>query len=123
MSVRHQIEILYQDYLDMIAIKNVSLFREVEGGKEVKVGRYRFNEIVDGFQSYLEKDELAMDRSSLLEDVKSLEKLSKVGQNKDLFKDFVECYHTFLVKVIALSNGWSFPYDDEDLIKKIPQPF
>lgn len=122
MSVRHQIEILYQDYLGENKIEDIELIREVEGGKSVKLGKYKFSDIVDGFQSYLEKDELAIDRGSILEDVKTLEKLSKVGQKKELFQSFVLSYHSFLSKVIMLGKKWKLEEDDE-LLESIPQPF
>lgn len=122
MSVRHQIEILYQDYLGKDKIKGVELMTEVDGSRGPKLGKYRFNEMVDGFQSYLEKDELSIDRSSMLEDVKSLEKLSKVGQQRDLFQEFVTCFHIFLAQVISLGKNWSLKEDDE-LLEDIPQPF
>ncbi len=122
MSVRHQIEILYQDYIGDNKISGVKLLKEVDGSKSYGVGKYKFNEIIDGFQSYLEKDELAIDKSSLLEDVKSLEKLSKVGQKKELFLDFVLTYHSYIEKIVALSTKWSFD-KESDIAEKINQPY
>ncbi len=122
MSVRHQIEILYQDYLGEHKIDGIEIIREVEGGKTIKLGKYKFSEVVDGFQSYLEKDELAIDRGSILEDVKTLEKLSKVGQKKELFQSFVLSYHTFLSKIITLGKKWEL--EEEDVFfETVPQPF
>lgn len=122
MSVRHQIEILYQDYLGEHKIDGIEIIREVEGGKTIKLGKYKFSEVVDGFQSYLEKDELAIDRGSLLEDVKTLEKLSKVGQKKELFQSFVLSYHNFLAKIITLGKKWELEEDDP-FFDLVPQPF
>jgi hypothetical protein len=122
MSIRHQIEILYQDYLGQNKIEGVELVREIDTSKKVGLGRYKFNEIVDGFQSYLEKDELAMDKSSILEEVKSLEKLAKVGQKKELFQDFVSCFHAFFQKISNLGKGFRID-DDDDIWDKMPQPF
>ncbi|WP_152267099.1 hypothetical protein [Agriterribacter humi] len=122
MSVRHQIEILYQDYLGEHKIDGIEIIREVEGGKAIKLGKYKFSEVVDGFQSYLEKDELAIDRGSLLEDVKTLEKLSKVGQKKELFQSFVLSYHHFLSKIITLGKKWELEEDDA-FFEAVPQPF
>lgn len=122
MSVRHQIEILYQDYLGEHKIDGIEIIREVEGGKTIKLGKYKFSEVVDGFQSYLEKDELAIDRGSLLEDVKTLEKLSKVGQKKELFQSFVLSYHNFLSKIITLGKKWELEEEDA-FFDSVPQPF
>ncbi len=122
MSVRHQIEILYQDYLGEHKKDGIEIIREVEGGKTIKLGKYKFSEVVDGFQSYLEKDELAIDRGTLLEDVKTLEKLSKVGEKKELFQSFVLSYHIFLSKIITLGKKWELKEDDA-FLETVPQPF
>ena len=122
MSIRHQIEILYQDYLGKNKLKGIDLLREVDGAQTLSLGKYKFNEIVDGFQSYLEKDELSMDRTSLLEDVKSLEKLSKVGQKRDLFQSYVMAYHSFIERIVAIGKSWELE-DDEDLKERINLPF
>jgi hypothetical protein len=119
MSVRHQVEILYQDYLGKGKIPGVEIIKEVQGAKRVGVGRYKFNEIVDGFQSYLDKDELAIDKTGLLEDIKSIQKISKLGKKKDLFKEFVLCYHHFIEKICQTSKKWKF----EEREDGITQPF
>ena len=119
MTVRHQVEILYQDYLGKGKIKGIEIIKEVQGTKRIGVGKYRFNELVDGFQSYLDKDELALDKAGLLEDIKSLEKISKLGKHSDLFEEFVLAYHNIIGKICSASPNWNFG----ELEDEITQPF
>nr|WP_298789727.1 hypothetical protein [uncultured Allomuricauda sp.] len=116
MSIRHQIEILYQDYVTDTKIPGVNLLREVDGAKGVGIGNYKFSDVVDGFQSYLEKNELSIDRSTLLDDIKSLEKLAKKGQDVELFQQFLKVFHKFMEKINEVSDSWDFTkmdYRDE----------
>jgi len=64
-----------------------------------------FKAVIDGFNSYLERNELPIDRYDVLESVKSLEKLSKEDSSSNLFKDFVETYHAFVLKMNEMSGG------------------
>jgi len=107
MSLRQQVEILYLDYV-RIPIGNIRLVREVEEAAIDEIGKYSFKAVIDGFNSYLERNELPIDRYDLLESVKSLEKLSKENEQANLFKDFIETYHLFVVKVNELSGGQVF---------------
>lgn len=76
MSLRQQIEILYLDYLDT-EIDGVELIREVDGRNATGVQQYNFKEIVEGFNAYLDRDELPIDKADILENISSLEKLSR----------------------------------------------
>ncbi|UCS92556.1 hypothetical protein KZP23_17950 [Echinicola marina] len=108
MSIRHQIEILYQDYVTDTKIPGVNLLREVDGARVIGIGNYKFSDVVDGFQSYLEKNELSIDRATLLDDIKSLEKLAKKGQNVELFQQFLKVFHKFMEKINQVSDDWDF---------------
>lgn len=119
MSLRQQVEILYLDYV-RVPIGNIRLIREVEETAIDEIGKYSFKAVIDGFNSYLERNELPIDRYDLLESVKSLEKLSKENEQANLFKDFIETYHLFVAKVNELTNGHTF---DADVLGISGQPF
>lgn len=119
MSLRQQVEILYLDYV-RIPIGNIRLIREVEEAAIDEVGKYSFKAVIDGFNSYLERNELPIDRYDLLESVKSLEKLSKEDEQANLFKDFIETYHLFVAKINEMSGGQTF---DADVLGISGQPF
>jgi hypothetical protein len=107
MSLRQQVEILFLDYA-RIPMGDIRLVREAEDAAVDKIGKYAFKAVIEGFNSYLERNELPIDRYDLLESVKSLEKLSKENEQVNLFKEFVETYHQFVVKVNDLTNGETF---------------
>lgn len=130
MSVRHQIEILYSNYLDESISSEIKLLKEADEAKEVdevtphkiKIAEYRFNDVIDGFTSYLLRDEASLDRRDLLEIIKSLENLAQDKENKDLFKDYLITYNEFVKKIRELSGDWKFDFDDQQ-IRLSSKPF
>jgi hypothetical protein len=76
--------------------------------------------VVEGFNSYLDRDELPIEKSDILENINSLEKLSKENQNTELFEKYVEALSAFVAKVNALAVGVEL--GDEYLEDK-PSPF
>ncbi len=119
-SLRHQIEILYLDFLQK-SIGEIKLLREIDDESPTNFGEYRFRDVVDGFNAYLDRNELPLDRFDLLENIKGLEKLSEEDQNKDLFQEFILVFHAFIKKVNQLSNNWTFNPDED--IKLTGRPF
>lgn len=112
MSNRHQLEILFADYADK-EINGIKMIKEVEETKAVHAGEYRFKDVIDGFNSYLERNELPLDRFDILERINSLEKLSKENQDKNIFEQYITTFNDFIIKMIELTGEWS--YDEESL--------
>ncbi len=118
MSLRHQIEILYSDYLDN-DFEGIKLLLEVSDTSPRNIGEYKFKEVIEGFNSYIDRDYLTIDRSDILENIKTLEKLSKENQERDLFKDFLLIYHKVVTTIIEKSNNWKY----SDTLELSGQPF
>lgn len=91
MSVRHQIEMLYSDMLDK-EVNGVKLITEVEGSAYADKNEFVFKNTIDGFNSYMNRSALPMDRQEMLENIKMLEKMSKENISGDIFKVFLEGY-------------------------------
>lgn len=109
MSTRHQIEIIYSDYLNHPYNVNIRLIREVDEATPRGLGEYRFRDIIEGFTSFLERDYLTLERTDILENIKSLEKLATVDMGNTLFEDFLSTYHQFVAKVNELMTVWQAP--------------
>lgn len=107
MSLRHQVEILYSDYLSTPP-PNILLLTESDSRTPQNIGEFKFKDVIEGFDSYLERDELPIDRGDLLDNIKSLEKLSKENNQLDLFSTFLEAYNNFIIKVDEISPNWTF---------------
>lgn len=107
MSSRHQIEIIYSDYIGE-DIPGIKLIKEVDEKTPNKLGEYKFRDIIDGFTSYLDRDYLTIDRVDILDNIKSLEKLSAENQGSDLFKEFLTTYDYFVKKMHSMGASWTF---------------
>lgn len=110
MSLRQQIEMLYLDYQDTGS--HIELMKEADGRYASKPHQYNFKDVVEGFNAYLNRDELPIDRASLLENIRSLEKLSKENQDSDVFKDYVHTVDHFVTHVIELCGDAELPIEE-----------
>lgn len=88
MSLRQQIEMLYFDY-SKTTIGGIELIRDSQGIAITKQNQYIFKDVIEGFNSYLDRDELPIDKANILENINTLEKLSKEDQNSELFEKFL----------------------------------
>lgn len=121
MSMRHQIEILYSDYLEQ-DLGGITLLLESQDKTPKGKKEYKFKEIVEGFNSYLDRDYLPMDRNSVLENIESLEKLSTKNLDNDLFVDYLKAYDGLVQTLVEKANDWEF--DDKTLDTTLSgQPF
>ncbi|HEY5534463.1 MAG TPA: hypothetical protein VIL99_05970 [Ignavibacteria bacterium] len=112
MSIRHQIEILYSDYLSA-QIEGISLYREVDNKKITKIGDYSFKDVTEGFNSYLDRDELGINRSELLENIQNLETLANENESSDLFRQYIITYNNLIKKLDALFEKWDFTTESD----------
>lgn len=114
MSTRHQIEMLYSDYKHGFP----GLVFITEADEKIPSGdnEFRFNDILDGFISYITGDYLPLEREDLIKMIKNLEILTKDDKQKDLFKQLITCYNNFRVKINKLASSWT--YDNQLDIKR-----
>jgi len=101
MSVRHQIEIMYQDFLD-VQFDGLTLVREVDARRARQPNCYNFKDAIEGLNSYLERSESPLDRGDVLDNISSLENLAKENDQRDVFKDFLSTWHKFILKISSL---------------------
>lgn len=113
MSLRHQIEMLYSDYLNQ-NFQGVTLITESDGMVN-DWGYFKFRDAIDGFTSYLMIDYLPLDRFDILENIRSLEKLSTVSSDQDLFRDFVLLIHDLVEAMYRLSEGWYYNEENSSI--------
>lgn len=104
MSMRQQIEMLYSDFY-RTGVPGVKFIREVDEGYATSTDELNFKETVEGFTSYLERDELPLERSELLENFSNLQNLAQENSSTDLFRDFVVAWMAFLKQANSLCDG------------------
>lgn len=119
MSLRQQIEILYLDYVDT-SVNGVELIREAEGRTASKINQFNFKDVVEGFNAYLDRDELPIDKANILENINSLEKLSKENKSTELFEKYLEALSLLIGTVADLCEGAEL---SNDYLERNSSPF
>lgn len=91
MSARHQLEMLYSDMLNT-SVDGIVLIPDIAGSADPSKNEFQFKNVIEGFHSYLNRNELPIDREELLENIKMLENMANEKIEQDLFRDFLSCY-------------------------------
>lgn len=91
MSARHQLEMLYSNMLDT-EIDGIKLVTDKDGKADPDENEFIFKNAIEGFNSYMNRNELPLDRQDILDNVKMLEHMSEENVSEDLFKEFLETY-------------------------------
>lgn len=113
MSTRHLMEILYLDY-SRIGVNGIKLIKDKEETQiSLTTDEFNFKTILDGFNSFLEKNEGLIERIEILDNIKSLDVIKNEEINKDLFKDFLLLYKALLDQLVLKTNSWK--YDIENI--------
>ncbi len=113
MSLRQQVEILYLDYSKM-DIPGIKLFREADERTASGPGQYNFKDIMEGFNSYLERNELPIGRADLLANIKSLEKLAKENSSNDIFRQYLEAWNKLIENINNLMANARLSKEDSE---------
>lgn len=113
MSLRHQIEIMYLDY-SKVPINGVRLLREADEDRARQLNEYNFKDVIEGFNSYLERSESPLDRGDILDNIASLENLAKENNNYDVFREYVAAWHSMIQKISSFGLELTFEEDDDD---------
>jgi len=112
MSTRHLMEMLYFDYLD-IPFKGITLVPDKDDDRvEKNTAEYKFKDVLDGFTSYLDKDENTLDRSEILDNIKSAKNIKFETEQKNLFELFISTYKSFLDQTEKLSQGYEISTEE-----------
>ena len=121
MSTRHQIEIIYSDYVDT-DIEGIRLLREVDDQSPRRQGEYKFQDVIEGFTSFIQRDYLTMERIDILENIKSLEKLSNIDPSNSLFEQFLRTYNLMVRTLNNIVPGIILSSDEQDEISNVFGP-
>lgn len=113
MSLRQQIEMLYIDYAQANTT-GLTLIREADDKQITELTQYNFREVIEAFNSYLERYELPFDRADLLENIKGLNNLSKEPPGQDVFNEMLLTIHAFIVKASTLLNNGQLSKEYKD---------
>jgi len=103
MPKRHQIEILYSD-LSSADIPGIRIIKQVDRESPKDVGDYKFNDLVEGFNAYIDQDPFPFREIDILDELSSIEKFSTRVNQEDEFIWFLNLYNTYLTKLCEIFN-------------------
>ena len=121
MSTRHQIEIIYSDYVDA-DVEGIRLLREIDDQSPRRLGEYKFQDVIEGFTSFVQRDYLTMERTDILENIKSLEKLSNVDPSNSLFEQFLRTYNNLIITLFEVVPGKILTQDEQEELSSVFGP-
>lgn len=96
MSLRHQIEMIYQDLLNSKDEDDLRFIKDTEKDNKKKFDVFYFSEAVDAFTSYLNNDYLQLTREKILVSIETFSDLTKLKNNRDAFIDLMSIYSQFI---------------------------
>lgn len=96
MSLRHQIEMIYQDLLTNTEDDGLRFIKDTDKDNKKESDVFYFNEAVDAFTSYLNSDYLQLTREKILVSIETFSDLTKLKNNRDAFIDLMTIYSQFL---------------------------
>ncbi|MBR4983119.1 MAG: hypothetical protein IKY94_11240 [Lachnospiraceae bacterium] len=118
MSRRHEIEILYSSYIEK-NIEGITFNRQASSDSAKGINVYDFDNAIEGFYSFLESDELPMDRLDILDVIRRLEKVTEDDYKKDLFELFIKLYNKFSHHIDNITNHWELDDENRKILKSI----
>jgi hypothetical protein len=122
MTLRHQLEMLFSKYADG-ELNGVSILREVDESSVKSINAYRFSDLIEGYTSFLEKNELPIDRVDILQTVRTIKFISDEGSAKIEFPDFVNSYRALSLAFDVRFPGWKYPEDVDEDMRTAANPF
>lgn len=105
MSARHQIEMLYSDMLNK-NFNGIKLVTEKDGKADSNNNEFIFKNTIEGFNSYMNRNELPLDRQDILDNVKMLENMSSEKISEDLFEEFLDIYIKVFMALRQITNDY-----------------
>ncbi len=113
MSLRHQLEILYSKYLNS-PIDGLNIIKEIDDSSIRSILDYKFSDLIEGYEAFLEGNEMPIDRYDIIQNVRTIENISRSPNSFLSFVDFVKAYSSLSAHFDSLLPGWEYP-DDESV--------
>lgn len=112
MSTRHLMEMLYFDY-KTTGLDEIKFVTDKDDSPvRLNTNEFNFKDVLDGFNSYLEGKENIVERTEILDNIKTLNNLDDLNKDIDVFQKFIKLFQKFLEQVIENTGSWQFKLED-----------
>jgi hypothetical protein len=125
MTFRHQIEILYHDYLDKESLPDeIKVKREIDGNLSKELGNYKYQDIVDMFYAFSTGSPKSFDKQALVSKLKEIDFLEDYNPDQDELLDLLRAYNKLVARIDNLSEDWKVgKKEEEENYIAIEKPF
>ncbi|KPB02059.1 hypothetical protein [Ahrensia marina] len=118
MSFRHQLEILYNDYIDNAQLPdNIQVVREADEQRARGAATFKYSDVVDMFYAYSTGSPMPYTKQALvgeLKELKFLESFEYKPKNDDM-QQLLVAFNSLSKAVEELDDNWAFDTEiDED---------
>lgn len=124
MSFRHQLEILYHDYIDNNSLPDgIEVLREVDDRRARRGGRYKYADVVDLFYAFSTGTPMPFDKQALVGELREMRFLENYSYrpDSDEMRDLLVVYNKLVSRISELAQSWT--YKPEDYEDPIVRPF
>ncbi|MFG1301935.1 hypothetical protein V5F49_19290 [Xanthobacter sp. V3C-3] len=115
MSFRHQLEILYYDYIDDETLPDgIKVFREVDDRRARGGGRYKYSDVVDLFYAFSTGTPMPFDKQALVGELREMRFLENYTYRRDSdeMRDLLVVYNRLVSRICELAQDWTYKSDD-----------
>ena len=116
MSFRHQLEILYYDYVDNNDLpQGISILKEVDEKRARGGGRYKYADVVDMFYAFSTGSPMPYDKQALVGELREMNFLESYTfrPEADDMKTLLVLYHDFVARIMECAGDWSATSEEE----------
>lgn len=124
MSFRHQLEILYHDYIDNNSLPDgIEILREVDERRARRGGTYKYADVVDLFYAFSTGTPMPFDKQALVGELREMRFLENYNYrpDSDEMQDLLVIYNKLVSRISDLAQGWT--YRPEEYEDPIARPF
>jgi hypothetical protein len=124
MSFRHQLEILYYDYIDDESLPDgIKVLREVDERRARRIGTYKYADVVDLFYAFSTGTPMPFDKQALVGELREMRFLEnyRYHPESDEMRDLLIVYNRLVSRISELARDWT--YRPEDYDDPIVRPF
>ncbi|SFJ23215.1 hypothetical protein SAMN02799624_03735 [Paenibacillus sp. UNC496MF] len=113
MSFRHQLEMLYNDYIDTDKLPDgITVVREIDESRARGLGKYKFSDVIDLFYSYSTGTPQSFDKETLVTQLKELDFLENYQSDTEDMLTLLQLYNHLINHINTISDGWEYQKDE-----------
>lgn len=109
MTFRHQLEILYYDYIDNEALpEGITVLKETDDARARGDRRYKFSDVIDMFYAFTTGSPMPYNRQALVSELRELDFLEDFSStaDRDDMRTLLVLHSNLMTKVADLAGNW-----------------